>query len=48
MIDIASGHPAIDHYLAQNYERVLGMSSRFRRGDLRTPDPPADGIGHQG
>lgn len=29
MIDIASGHPAIDHYLAQNYERVLGMSSQF-------------------
>jgi hypothetical protein len=29
MIDIASGHPAIDHYLADNYERVRGMSSRF-------------------
>jgi Methyltransferase domain len=29
MIDIASGHPAIDLYLAQSYERVRGMSSRF-------------------
>ena len=29
MLDIASGHPAIDLYLAQNYERVRGMSSRF-------------------
>lgn len=29
MLDIASGHPAIDFYLAQNYERVRGMSSRF-------------------
>jgi hypothetical protein len=29
MIDIASGHPAIDLYLAENYERVRGMSSRF-------------------
>jgi predicted O-methyltransferase YrrM len=29
MIDIASGHPAIDLYLAKNYERVRGMSSRF-------------------
>jgi Methyltransferase domain len=29
MLDIASGHPAIDHYLAQSYERVRGMSSRF-------------------
>ncbi len=28
-IDIASGHPAIDRYLAQSYERVRGMSSRF-------------------
>ena len=29
MLDIASGHPAIDLYLAQGYERVRGMSSRF-------------------
>jgi predicted O-methyltransferase YrrM len=29
MIDIASGHPAIDRYLADGYERVRGMSSRF-------------------
>jgi hypothetical protein len=29
MIPIASGHPAIDRYLEQNYQRVRGMSSRF-------------------
>jgi hypothetical protein len=29
VIDIASGHPAIDHYLADGYEQVRGMSSRF-------------------
>ena len=29
MIDIASGHPAIDRYLADGYDRVRGMSSRF-------------------
>jgi hypothetical protein len=29
MLDIASGHPAIDLYLADSYERVRGMSSRF-------------------
>jgi len=29
MIDIRSGHPAIDRYLADGYERVCGMSSRF-------------------
>src|ERR1700739_3702700 len=29
MLDVASGHPAIDRYLAQSYERVRGMSSRF-------------------
>jgi hypothetical protein len=29
MIDIASGHPAIDRYLGDSYERVRGMSSRF-------------------
>lgn len=29
MIDIASGHPAIDRYLTGSYERVRGMSSRF-------------------
>jgi predicted O-methyltransferase YrrM len=29
MIDIASGHPAIDRYLAESYERLRGMSSRF-------------------
>jgi hypothetical protein len=29
MLDIASGHPAIDLYLAHDYERVRGMSSRF-------------------
>ena len=28
-IQIASGHPAIDHYLAKSYQRVRGMSSRF-------------------
>jgi predicted O-methyltransferase YrrM len=29
MTAIASGHPALDVYLAQDYERVRGMSSRF-------------------
>ena len=29
MLDITSGHPAIDRYLADSYERVRGMSSRF-------------------
>ncbi len=29
MIEIASGHPAIDRYLTQDYERLRGMSSRF-------------------
>ena len=29
MIDITSGHPAIDRYLTDSYERVRGMSSRF-------------------
>lgn len=29
MIDIASGHPAIDRYLTESYEQVRGMSSRF-------------------
>src|ERR1700756_876695 len=29
MLDIASGHPAIDLYLARGYEQVRGMSSRF-------------------
>jgi predicted O-methyltransferase YrrM len=29
MIDIASGHAAIDRYLAAGYARVPGMSSRF-------------------
>jgi predicted O-methyltransferase YrrM len=29
MIDIASGHAAIDRYLADGYARVPGMSSRF-------------------
>jgi methyltransferase family protein len=29
MLDIASGHPAIDRYLTEGYERVRGMSSRF-------------------
>ena len=29
MPDISSGHPAIDLYLAESYERVRGMSSRF-------------------
>jgi predicted O-methyltransferase YrrM len=29
MIAIASGHPAIDRYLAEGYDRVRGMSSRF-------------------
>ena len=29
MIAIASGHPAIDRYLAESYGRIRGMSSRF-------------------
>ncbi len=29
MPDIASGHPAVDLYLTQSFERVRGMSSRF-------------------
>jgi len=29
VLDIASGHPAIDRYLADGYEQVPGMSSRF-------------------
>src|SRR5215472_17627388 len=29
MLDVASGHAAIDLYLARDYERVRGMSSRF-------------------
>lgn len=29
MLDIASGHAAIDRYLADGYEQVRGMSSRF-------------------
>jgi len=29
MLDISSGLPAVDLYLAQSYERVRGMSSRF-------------------
>src|SRR5262245_52863865 len=29
MIDIASGHAEIDRFLADGYERVRGMSSRF-------------------
>ena len=29
MIDIVSGHAAIDRFLADGYERVRGMSSRF-------------------
>lgn len=29
IIDIVSGHPAIDRYLSESYERVRGMSSRF-------------------
>ncbi len=29
MLDIESGHPAIDRYLARSYEQVRGMSSRF-------------------
>lgn len=29
MIDIASGHPAIDRFLAEGYGRMRGMSSRF-------------------
>jgi hypothetical protein len=29
MIDIASGHPAVDRYLDESYEQVRGMSSRF-------------------
>jgi predicted O-methyltransferase YrrM len=28
-IEIASGHPAIDRYLAESYEQMRGMSSRF-------------------
>ena len=29
MIDISSGHPVIDRYLDNGYEKVRGMSSRF-------------------
>jgi predicted O-methyltransferase YrrM len=29
MIEIASGAPAVDRYLAESYEQVRGMSSRF-------------------
>jgi hypothetical protein len=29
MIEIASGHTAIDRYLNEGYESVRGMSSRF-------------------
>jgi predicted O-methyltransferase YrrM len=29
MLEIASGNPALDLHLAQSYERVRGMSSRF-------------------
>src|SRR5215216_3229214 len=29
MIAIVSGHPSVDRYLAESYERVRGMSSRF-------------------
>ena len=29
MIEISSGHPAIDRYLDEGYESVRGMSSRF-------------------
>ena len=29
MLEIASGHAAIDRYLGQSYEQVRGMSSRF-------------------
>ena len=29
MLDIASGHAAIDSYLSERYEQVRGMSSRF-------------------
>jgi hypothetical protein len=29
MIDIHSGHPVIDRYLDEGYEKVRGMSSRF-------------------
>jgi len=29
VLEIASGHPAIDRYLAEGYEQVRGMSSRF-------------------
>ena len=42
MIDIASGHPAIDRYLADGYGRVRGMSSRFSAAHLRASDPPPE------
>ncbi len=29
MVDIASGHPAIDRYLTEQFDSVRGMSSRF-------------------
>jgi hypothetical protein len=38
-IEIASGHPAIDRYLAESYEQVRGMSSRFAAANLRAPHP---------
>ena len=41
MIAIASGHAAVDRYLARDFERVRGMSSRFAAAiDLGgDPDP---------
>ena len=46
MIDIASGHTAIDRYLAGDYEQVRGMSSRFAGGDLRLPAAPPERARH--
>ena len=45
MIDIASGHPAIDRYLAERYEQVRGMSSRFAADAERRLAPGEKAIG---
>ena len=36
MIDIASGHAAIDRFLADGYERVRGNAVAFRRRGVVT------------
>ena len=51
-LPVASGHPAVDRYLADGFERVPGMSSRFaaaiaahvvrRQGELGIAGPVAE------